>query len=795
MHLRPQITFPALVFIILVAFGWIGFGFQYTQELELQRSRNGFIARQICNRLQNNIDHQLEALVTFAALLPKENGISPSPFLTEMRTRLRPFRSLTILDTNGRVQWHETIADRDTIGGSSDIGWLGTPKHDEPTFSPPRVHADGHYYSNLHLPFSTYDQESRILRTRVDIATLVSQCCRDGVDEHFHWRVSINGLPVIWSMEVPSLPDKTVWSRYTFQLGGQEWAVAISMMEAFAAGEVISPLSPMPIIGTLLAILFAFFTRLIILRREQAQRSRNLLLNSEAKFRSIFENSPLGMIRFDEQGEITDWNQNAIDLFGSEILKNQHSLQSMAERIPELQEVVGKVLAGQKGDFDGKLVLDNALDPLYLRGVFVPLFTVNRQLTGGIGVLEEITSQKRAERLKQVLYTIADMTSRVEKLDELYEGIQLSLSEVLDTENFYIALYDQTNQSLSYPYYRDEFDTQPTSGPLHRGLTEYVLEHGQPLLVSKREILEMAEQGLISIEGTPSEQWLGSPLIIGNEVIGVLAVQSYQGKTTYTDEDLEVLNFVSDQIARTIRSQSNKLKLVESEGRYRQLSQELAESNNMKELLLDVMTHDLKNPAGVIASVTELLSESEDHREEIQLIHDSTDSLLQVIENASTLAQVTLGEEIERAPFDLTAFLDRTAIEFQPLFAAAGKSLTLNIARDLTIHANQIFTETVVNFLSNAVKYASPEDQVELAAGEKDNEVWIEVRDHGTTIPESNREAIFERRVQLAGGKRRGRGLGLAIVKRIVKAHGGRFGVRPNEPQGNIFYITIPMNT
>jgi len=220
--------------------------------------------------------------------------------------------------------------------------------------------------------------------------------------------------------------------------------------------------------------------------------------------------------------------------------------------------------------------------------------------------------------------------------------------------------------------------------------------------------------------------------------------------------------------------------------------QALVESNNLKELLLDTITHDLRNPAGVIYSLADMAQSKQPNDEIINAIFVSSASLLKVLNNTTALAQATLGEPISLEQLNLHKLVTELHPEFSQLLLAADMKLEINIAPELMIMANPLIAEIFKNYISNAIKYAKSGKKIIVEALLESDAVLISVKDFGTTIAEADRERVFERSVQLEEGQKRGRGLGLAIVKRIAVAHGGEAWVEPHEPQGNSFCIRIP---
>jgi len=233
--------------------------------------------------------------------------------------------------------------------------------------------------------------------------------------------------------------------------------------------------------------------------------------------------------------------------------------------------------------------------------------------------------------------------------------------------------------------------------------------------------------------------------------------------------------------------------LEASETKHRNLSNELAQSNTLKDLLLDIITHDIKNPVGVIQGMTELLAMDDAEDEKIQLLSDSTERLLQVLNNATTLSKVAMHESLEKHQLNISELLKSVIRTFQPSFERAEIQVVNEIDNNLAILAHPVVEEVFTNYLSNAAKYATAGNQLKIYHAMEDGWNTLNFADNGETIKVELRDKIFVRSVQLEEGQKRGRGLGLAIVKYIAESLGGEVGVRPNDPQGNIFYIKLPL--
>jgi PAS domain S-box-containing protein len=219
---------------------------------------------------------------------------------------------------------------------------------------------------------------------------------------------------------------------------------------------------------------------------------------------------------------------------------------------------------------------------------------------------------------------------------------------------------------------------------------------------------------------------------------------------------------------------------------------ELKEANNVQEMLFDIVSHDLINPAGQILGFSELLLDGKSEKEYLYLIHEGSSRLIDTLKTATSLIQATQGEDIKKKSMDLVKMIRGIKDDFTERLKDAHMKLELDLPKELEIDANPIISQVPINFISNAIRYARDGKSIIVKAFFDKKSATIEVQDFGTTISKSRRTKIFERKTQLDKKKKLGRGLGLAIVKRIAEAHKAEVGVKPNKPSGNIFYIKIP---
>jgi diguanylate cyclase (GGDEF)-like protein/PAS domain S-box-containing protein len=174
------------------------------------------------------------------------------------------------------------------------------------------------------------------------------------------------------------------------------------------------------------------------------------------------------------------------------------------------------------------------------------------QVDSVIWVAHDISNRKQAEKMQEVVFEISKAAISTENINEFFRSIHTSLNKLIHVENFYIALYDPSSDLISFPYYVDQYDEPPADTKAGRGLTEYVMRIGKAFMAPRKVYDQLIEKGEIEAIGTPPIDWLGAPLGVEGNVIGVMATQSYKENIHFNQEDLRLFEFVSTQVAQMI---------------------------------------------------------------------------------------------------------------------------------------------------------------------------------------------------------------------------------------------------
>src|SRR5712692_9679913 len=183
----------------------------------------------------------------------------------------------------------------------------------------------------------------------------------------------------------------------------------------------------------------------------------------------------------------------------------------------------------------------------------IPLRLARRSV-GRVWSFRDVTARRRAECVQEAVYRISHTAHTADNLQQLLRAIHEIVGELMPAKNFYVSLYDAENDRLEFPYFVDEYDTARDIPPrkLRKGLTEYVLRTGHPLLATPEVYEQLVAAGEAVLIGAPSIDWLGVPLKVKDRTIGVVVTQTYSQGVRYGESERDILTFVSSQMAMAI---------------------------------------------------------------------------------------------------------------------------------------------------------------------------------------------------------------------------------------------------
>ncbi len=415
-----------------------------------------------------------------------------------------------------------------------------------------------------------------------------------------------------------------------------------------------------------------------------------------------------------------------------------------------------------------------------------------------IGVHTNITRQKNNEIREEVLFRIGNSTLITSDLRELIEKIRNTLGKIIDTTNFYIALYDEKSGEITIPYGSGQTGKSEGSWPVDRSVSGIVISKKSSLLIKKDELKELLTAGKIDSEDDICEVWLGVPLIIKNKVLGTVVVKDYNDPDKYDSTSRELLEFVSGQISLAIQRQQGYEALVNAK-------QKADESNRLKTAFLANISHEIRTPMNSILGFLELLKQPETDGEEkieyINIVNKSGKRLLTTINDIIEAAKIDARQvEVHREEVNLEEIFQYLLELFGPQADEKGVILTINEklrGKNALINTDRVKLESIfTNLLSNAVKFTN-QGRIVFGGYQKGGNIVFYVRDTGSGVPESRQAAIFDRFVQADLNITRpheGSGLGLSISREYINMLGGKIWLESEPGKGSTFWFTIPYN-
>ncbi len=215
-------------------------------------------------------------------------------------------------------------------------------------------------------------------------------------------------------------------------------------------------------------------------------------------------------------------------------------------------------------------------DDLQLAETFAALASAAlKNATTHAWLLHAMDERTHAERLQLALYHISEASYATRSLDELFQCIHKIVAGLIPAQNFYVALYDESDEMVSFPYFVDEKDLPPEPHHLENSLTDHVIRSGAPLTIAPAESQRLLDELGVLVLGAQVSHWLGVPLKISSgKILGMLAVQQYnlEPGCQYTLREQEILAFVSSQVAMAIDRLNVQSALAASEARFRAIS-------------------------------------------------------------------------------------------------------------------------------------------------------------------------------------------------------------------------------
>ena len=522
------------------------------------------------------------------------------------------------------------------------------------------------------------------------------------------------------------------------------------------------------------------------------------LKESEAGYRRVVEKSPVA-IGIIAGRNIVYANPYAVRLFGA---KSENELKQkflfdfihkeytglLRERIKKLTKE-GDTIIGQ----DEKLL---TLDGRVIDVEFAAIPTMYQGKPAVQVVIRDITEINKKEKIQQATIRLLQAANSSVTLDELYKLFHEILFEFIPFKNIYFAFYDDTKDVISFPYFIDEKIPPLKERIFDNGLTEYVINSGRIHLLNQEDIDNLISEGKVETGCPPLKSWLGIPLQVYDNKLGVLVIKEYYKEDLIGEKDKEFMENISFPLSRAIEK-----KQIEEERK--DYTETLKRLNDTKDKFLSLISHDIKSPFNSLIGYSEILKNELDEltTEErdifINSIYDSTKHIYNLLNDLLEFSRFYLGLiKVEPKEINIKNLVNENIEILKRNAQQKNINLTNLIVRDYLVLAEAEMIGSVLrNLISNAIKFTNPEGTISVSAEVKDREIEISVADNGIGMDEETQSNVFKmvsKKSRPGTADEEGTGLGLILTKEFVEKNNGEIKVKSETGKGTTFTFTLP---
>ncbi|PHR80970.1 MAG: bifunctional diguanylate cyclase/phosphodiesterase [Colwellia sp.] len=245
----------------------------------------------------------------------------------------------------------------------------------------------------------------------------------------------------------------------------------------------------------------------------------------------------------------------------------------------------------------------------YVVGAIIRLEDKER-LTNAVHVrtqelMMQIRERDKAKLLQESLYRISELANDTSfSINVYYSKVHNIIGQLIHAKNFSIAKYDKESDTIEYVYVVDEESIQPEGffqkQELPDPFSKLVIRQQKTLLLSKQEIEILSKEDHTRKPTANEHSWLGVPLIYSGQLLGVMVLQSYTNLISYSQQDSELLNFVSNHVSAAIKRREASDIERESHGKLEQqvklrtlaLEEEIVQRKQAEKRLKHTASHD-----------------------------------------------------------------------------------------------------------------------------------------------------------------------------------------------------------
>ncbi len=414
-------------------------------------------------------------------------------------------------------------------------------------------------------------------------------------------------------------------------------------------------------------------------------------------------------------------------------------------------------------------------DTQYIVTFFIMLIVAMTISTLTVRIKLQAEAAREGERRVTNLYAMSRELANSRGTETLVRIAVQHISEVFRSQVMVLLPDDKGQLSIQIPEGGPAMLT-----PHEQGVAEWVRDHGQAA-------------GL-GTDTLPGAKGLYLPLKTSQGIVGVLGIYPQQTQRLLSPDQFHLLETFANQMSLAVE----RTRLAEETEQTRVQ----IEAERLRNSLLSSVSHDLRTPLSAITGAASTLIEKndtldpQDRLELAQMTYEEAGRLNRLVGNLLDMTRLESGGvQIDK--------------EWQPLEEVIGTTLgrlgkqmddhplTIHLPPDLPLAPfdSMLIEQVLVNLVENAIKYTPPGSPVEIAASRREQEIVVEVADHGPGLRTGDEERVFDKFYRAQPASVRGVGLGLTICRGIVQAHGGRIWAENRPEGGAVFRFTLPLES